>query len=134
MACLHGPQRIGEDLLPALLEEELADAPGVQILDLLGPAHPLLVPALAEELQPLRSVAGLHHGHGLVPMAALGEQPPDLLVHPPADGAALQEMRYQDPLHLLVLQIPCQPSCQRLQRRMIVCHGIFSFQNTPQLE
>jgi len=45
---LHSSGRILEHLLANLLQQELADAPGVQLLHLVSPAHPLRVRTLAK--------------------------------------------------------------------------------------
>src|SRR3954466_1937221 len=120
---LHPMGRIAERGLPALPEEELAEAPGVQILTLLHLPELLGVGTLGEMAPELRSLPALGHGDLRVPMTDLLLQAQDLRVPFPANRTARQEVRDHEAEDLVVLQGPREPLGQRLFRQMGIFHS-----------
>src|SRR4051794_18460317 len=120
---LHSAGRIAEGGLPALLEEELAEAPGVQILTLLHLPELLGVGTLGEMIPELRSLPALDDGDLRVPVADLLLEAQDLRVPFPANRTARQEVRDHKAEHLVMLQRPREPLGQCLFRQMNVFHS-----------
>src|SRR3954470_1024823 len=120
---LHAAGRIAERGLPALPEEELAEAPGVQIPALLDLPELLGVGALGQTGPELRSLPALGHGDLRVPMANFTLNPQDLRVPFPANRTARQEVRDHEAEDLVVLQGPREPLGQRLFRQMGIFHS-----------
>jgi hypothetical protein len=120
---LHPTGRIAERGLPALLEEELAEAPGVQVLALLHLPELLGVGAPGETGPELRSLAPLGDSGLRVPMADLLLKAHDLRVPFPANRTVGQEVRDHEAEHLVVLQGPREPLGQDLFRQMRIFHS-----------
>ncbi|HEY0513528.1 MAG TPA: hypothetical protein VGH73_16585 [Thermoanaerobaculia bacterium] len=96
----------------ALLEQELAEPPGLEGL-VVGHQAELLVER--EGLEPgeeLRRLPPLQNGYPLVPMVELFLQPKDLLVLLPALRTPFQEMGNDLPEEVFMTEIPRQQSRQ----------------------
>ena len=111
---------IAEGSLPALLQEEPAKAPGMQILVLLDLPKLLGVGPVGEARPELRCLEALGHRDLRVPVADVLLDTEDLPVPFPANRAVRQEVGDYEAEHLVVLQGSRQPLGQRLERQVSV--------------
>src|SRR6476661_5560168 len=93
---LHSFGGIAEGSLPALLEEELAESPGMELLVRIDLPDLLGIGPLRETGPELARLLPLDYRDLRVPMTDLLLDPQDLLVPFAANGTLLQEVRHDE--------------------------------------